>query len=604
MDRILELLALLGDPEAIAALSDPEVADIHTELLELFASVRAGEIEGYEPTDVKVLTDLRDAAHSFEYLAAERANAQAAIDATIAELEASLTPDPDPEPEPEPDPEPEAETPNDGGDGEPETETAPEAQAEVMAEVEVVEVPDDASELLEPVVASTPASSPPRPALSAARAHAPARTRARPTPAPAPQSRLARRVGSERAADPVEFLSMLTEAFNDSAYDRPKNREKVRLARIEGHYAPELTLGSPESAKSDGDLIAAMVGELSRRSYWDQPQMQARVAAGGFCAPAEIDYEFAGVGSEARPVRDSLAPFNATRGSLQTPVPLKLTDIDVSGADAAVSIYTEEQDIASATKPQQCVPCNEFRESTLYAVTKRICFGNFGQRAWPELIDEFVRLAGVAHARLAETQMLDRIKALADETLETDRVFGAARDLAEAVARAAEAWRYRQRDPNVQLHAWFPSWVPAMGASDLVRANQTDKTLSELQGVFRSFLNQAGVNVTFYLDAPSTGTSQAFPAEVSGTLLNPWPTAVQWGLAEEGHYLALGQPPLDLGIYRDSSLVDTNQAEMFMETFEGVHKRGVLSQWITSRICVDGSWSDGADGSTVMGCAS
>lgn len=589
MDRIAQLLELINDPEAVAALTTEEVAFLRSEGLELFAAIRAGEVEEVDAADMAELKKLGDAIKSLEYLEAVHAEEIAALDAQLAELDAEILGQNDPEPEPEIEAEvvevvqPTVETPE-VIEAEVETETAPEPE-------------------LEPVTAAAPA----RPTLAAGARHQQARTRPRPAPAASPeaQSRIKRIVGTQLATSEDEFTGMFTDSFNDQ-WDVPtSNREKVKLAKVKGDFPAELTLGKPDAVSSDLELIDNIVSPLSRRSYWAGEEMQARVAAGGFCAPAQIDYSFAGVGTAARPVRDSLAPFNASRDSLQTATPVKLTDIDIAGSDAAVSIYTNAQDIVGTTvKPQQCVPCNTMRESVLYAVTKRICFGNFGQRAWPELIDEFIRVAGVAHARMGDRAMLDRIKALADEQLETDRVFGAARDLGEAMVRAAEAWRNRNRDYDVQLHAWVPQWVPSMGSVDLMRGDQIEAQYSVLQATFRSWLAGAGVNVSFYYDSPSTGVTQDFPAEVSGTLLNPWPTSVQWGLAEEGHYLALTQPDLDLGIYRDSDLVDTNSAEMFMESFEAVHKRGVLSQWITSKVCVDGSWSDGIDGSTAMACAS
>ncbi len=591
MDKITQLLALLADEAAIEQLSNDEVTFLEQETRDLFSAIRAGEVEGVEADDVATLTQVRDAALAFVYLGAVRAEEAAQLDAELAALDADiLGSDTDPD---TPDAEEAAE----------ETPEAPEEAEEEVPEQPEAETAPEPEKELEPVLAS--ATAPARPSLAAGARHQQARTRPRPTPAiQEARTTLKRMVGAQLAADEAEFFQLYTEAFNDQVSVPAVNQEKVRLGRIKGDFPEELTLGSPNATRSDQEIIEELVAPMTRLSYWT-PELQARVATGGFCAPSEIVYTYEGVGSAERPVRDSLAPFNAARGGLQTPAPLTLASIDIAGSDAAVSIYTEAQDIAGATtKPKQRIACGTMRESRLYAVTMRFIFGNFGQRAWPELINETIRLGGVAHAKMAEQQMLDRMKALADEQLETDRVFGAARDIAEAVSRAAAAWRNRNRDYSVQLHVWMPRWVPTMGFVDLMRAEQFDNVRGTIEATFRSWLAADGVNVTFYDDTPTTGVTQDFPAEVSGTLLNPWPTSVQWGLAEEGHYLALTQADLDLGIYRDSTLNNTNDAEMFMETFEAVHKRGVLSQWITSKVCVDGSWSDGIDGSTAMACAS
>lgn len=593
MNRIAEILALLNDPEQTAALTDEAVAELRTELTDLFTSIRAGEHENIAANDIEALSQIRDCLGLVTTLEGERATAAAELEAQLAALDAEVLGSDDDEEDAE------AETVEaadvDGADDEePETETEPTAEAveEVITEAESI-----TETAAEPVVAAAPA----RPPLAPARPRQAARTRPR---AEAPRrAQMRRAVNGELAADEGAFWEAFTEAFNDAWSVPAVNQEKVRLARISGDFPDELRFDG-DGGVADLAKLAALTDGVDRLSFWEEESRRALVATGGFCAPSEIDYTYAGVGNEDRPVKASLVPTNTPRGGIQTPTPVKLSDIVTSGASGAIGLYTEAQDQAGATKPVQRIDCGTMRETRVYAVLKRFTFGNFGQRAWPERIAEVHRLGGVALARVAETQMLDRMKALADETLETDRVYGAARDLGEAVGRAAEAWRYRQRDHDVQLHAWFPSWVPTMGTVDLLRANQTDKTLGELQAAFRSYLAGFGVNVTFYHDSPSTGTSQAFPAEVSGTLLNAWPTAVQWCLAEEGHYLGLDMGTLDLGVYRDSTLNNTNDAQSFMEIFEAVHKRGVLSQWITSKICVDGSWSDGLDGTTVMGCAS
>jgi hypothetical protein len=112
--------------------------------------------------------------------------------------------------------------------------------------------------------------------------------------------------------------------------------------------------------------------------------------------------------------------------------------------------------------------------------------------------------------------------------------------------------------------------------------------VSEGETVFRAGLAVAGVNVTFYDDSPTTGTSQIFGAQGAGAL-TAFPGTVQWGLYDEGHHLFLDGGTLDLGIVRDATLNSTNDYETFVETFEGVAHRGIESLWITSTVCPDGT---------------
>jgi len=139
------------------------------------------------------------------------------------------------------------------------------------------------------------------------------------------------------------------------------------------------------------------------------------------------------------------------------------------------------------------------------------------------------------------------------------------------------------------LRAMVPRWITTLGDVDLVRSLASDsRFVSEGEAVFVAGLAVAGVNVTFYDDSPTTGVSQVFGAQSAGAL-TPFPTAVQWGLYDEGHFLFLDGGTLDLGIVRDSNLNSTNDYETFVETFEGLAPRGVESLWITSTVCPDGT---------------
>jgi hypothetical protein len=55
---------------------------------------------------------------------------------------------------------------------------------------------------------------------------------------------------------------------------------------------------------------------------------EAIVAAGGLCAPVEVRYALEETSSNARPVREALAQFGATRGGVRYIEPPVLDDVD------------------------------------------------------------------------------------------------------------------------------------------------------------------------------------------------------------------------------------------------------------------------------------
>lgn len=556
MNRLAEILALLNDADTLA---DDDIALLEAELLTLFDDIRNGSVDDVPADDVATLRQVAEAVEQTRTLAADRIAAADARQAEIAELEAVLRPADEPAVVDEP---------------------AVEMAADVEPEPEVE---------AEPVVEPEPVAAAARPALTQVRAAAP-------TPAVRvrERARLARISTPDGPVDDMAGVARaMAQRFNDLR-GPARHFEKVRVARIDAAYPSDRVLTGDQTA--DLDRIEALVAAVHQPDYWTD----ALVASGGFCADPDVGYDVAYIGSTSRPVRDGLPGFQATRGCVNLPAALTLADIDIAGADAAVSVWTQADDEGGeASKPYQEVACVTFTEYCTQAIVRRLRFGNFGARAFPEQMEAYQDLTLVAHARMGEGELLDAI-VNASTAVTTAQVFGASRDLAEAIIRAAFGYRSRHRlDAGYRLRAALPYWVPALGGVDLLRGTDSRDVLTAGQDVFRGMLADAGVNVTFYNDTPSTGTSQVFGAQGAGAL-NAWPGAVQWGLWDEGHHLFLDGGTLDLGIVRDSTLNDTNDFETFAETFEGVASRGVESLWVTSTVCPDGTYADQIDG-TVCG---
>jgi hypothetical protein len=561
MTRIAEIL----DAVATAELTDEQVGEYHTELIELFAAVRAGEVEGVDATDLDTLRSMVETTELLAVAAAERFTAAEVAAAEIAELEARLAPAVEVEAEVEV----EATEPTDA------------EVAEVIAEAEAAVE----AEVAEPVVAAAPS-------LGTIAKATPVKARPRPQ-APSKTFRIHGQNGE--IADFKALAKEAADVWNSGAAGVYGN--KVRVARITGEYPEDRVLPEMDGATVEGRIEAVVAAGQDNASWSD-----SIVASGGWCAPTDVDYGLVQISEASRPVRDSLPAFQATRGGIRVATSPTLADIVVENgvdADAAITVWDNDTDSdpGSDTKGIQTISCPDFDEYLTAAIVKRLRFGNMGSRAFPENVAQFNELALVAHARLSETRLLDSIKG-ASTAVTVGQSFGASRDLAEAIKRAAAAYRSRHRAPNVVLRALLPRWAVTLGDVDLMRGLQSEAAfLTDGEAIFRSSLAGAGVNVTFYDDTPTTGTSQVFGAQGAGAL-SPFPGVVQWGLYDEGHHLFLDGGVLDLGIVRDAGLNATNDYETFVETFEGLAHRGVESLWVTSTVCADGSSSAGieADG--------
>ena len=291
----------------------------------------------------------------------------------------------------------------------------------------------------------------------------------------------------------------------------------------------------------------------------------ALVASGGYCAPLPVNYDIFGVGSSARPVRDSLPTFGATRGGIRYIAP------PILGAyNDAISLWTAANDANPTnptTKPSLKVTCASELTATADAVTLSLEFGNLVTRAFPELVQRHNQLSLIQHARFAERTLLNKIAA-ASTKVTTSHNLGAARDLLLAITNASAAYRNRHRIPRpVRLRAILPEWTRDLIREDIA-SNLKIENLAVTDSVIDSWFAARGLSMTWHMDDTFTNQSNNAP-------LNQLPGLVKFWIFAEGTFLFLDGGTLDLGVVRDSDLVGTNDYRTFVETFEGVAKVGI-----------------------------
>ena len=547
----------MGTDESRAALTADQLTAADDALVALFADVRGGNVEGASADDVEGLREMGDVILAVRAEGDTRAEQAEARAAELAEIEARIAV----------------------------TEAAdPEAEAEVVAEAEAIV---EAEPVAEPVAASLAELRGAQPAASL----------------PTVQTRPGVVITTE-SGQVVESLAELAAvtaaAFTAARGGRTTQGGKDRLASVRFAHPESRRL---YNERADRDKLEAVLADAGNAANWSE----AVIASGGFCAAPDVDYAVPTVGVEDRPVRDGLPAFGLQRGAVQVSVPPTLASIDVANgvdATAAVTVWTNTNDVTPGAdiKGSQTIDCSSMETFTAAAIVRRLRWGNFGAMAQPENVEAWQRYVLIAHARLAESRSLDQIKA-ASVAKTTPTMFGAARDLAEAIARAAAQIRSANRMPaDYRFRVMAPEWVTTLGSVDLLRGLQSDPAfVTDAERIFRDALANAGVNVTLYKDTPSTGTSQVLSVGGAGAL-SAWPSTVQWGIFPEGRFAFGSMETLDLGIYRSPELNDTNDVENFAETFEVIidHNQGD-ALWVTSTVCPDGSSGAGVD---VAVCAS
>jgi hypothetical protein len=374
--------------------------------------------------------------------------------------------------------------------------------------------------------------------------------------------------------------------------------EQHIVASFSTSYPEERTLST--DAESNRAKIDAVVGQ------------QALTASGGHAAPFEVKYDIFGLGSTTdRPVRDLLPKFQADRGGVRFVTPPTIISLTNANANAA-SVYDYANAVGlwneTTATPSVASFTNDIGDSTTTvkgsltvaaaaentaqtdAVTLQLQFGNLMTRAYPELISRHNELALVQHAREAELNLINKIGTASKAvnahaaTTEAASLIGVARDFLIQVRKAAVAMRSRHRlSPETRLKAIIPAWIYDAMAADLALNMPGDGNLGAGANEIKGYLSGSNVDLVASLDLNSFGAQPGASAK-----LLEFPDSFAWYLFAEGTFLFLDGGTLDLGIIRDSSLVNTNDYKMFIETFEGIAFVGVESLKITTNISING----------------
>lgn len=394
------------------------------------------------------------------------------------------------------------------------------------------------------------------------------------------------------AGSPLPDMRSVAQAI----IDRRKGMGRTSGGDGEQHTVATFSTSYPESRILDGNDV-----DSNEEKIKAVVSAEALVAAGGLLGPVETTYDLFGLEENlGRPVRDSLAVFNADRGGvrfLSSPV---LEDLE-----GAASVWTLADDYAAADDEGEnpygatsagytgTKPCIRIKAATptevfVDAIPLCLTFGNMGARFFPELVERHTRLGMMYHARYAEQRLITKIGTLST-SVTTEAELGAARDILVAIETAAAGYRNRHRmDANSPLRVIFPEWFKNALRADLTKqipGSDADDAINLSEARLNAWFSTRGINVTWTPDGEST---QYFSAQEAGAL-NSFPDNVVWYLFSEGTFLFLDGGTLDLGLVRDSTLNGTNDYKIFLETFEGVAKVGVESLRVTTPVRLYGA---------------
>lgn len=322
---------------------------------------------------------------------------------------------------------------------------------------------------------------------------------------------------------------------------------------------------------------------------------RAIAAAGGICAPINVDFSMPTVGSTATPIQsEAMAQFGAeARGTIATLPPPILGD-----AASAITLWTEANDALAApgggspspaTKACMRITCPEEETSKVDAINGCLELGNFELRYFRENVDAWQRILLVEVARFSENYLLDIVDDGSTDVA-VGPLLGTVRNVFAGLDRATAKYRWLHRDPALRFR-----WIAPMNLfynmrADLVRqmpVGTMDETMALAEATIDRWLAVRGINVTWHLDGLS---GQTWAAQGDG-VLEGWQDTASTYLYPEGEWLFLNGGRLDFGMVRDSTLNSVNDVQIQFENFGTAHHHGRDSWNITFDIVPNGQYS-------------
>ena len=313
-------------PEDITSLSDDELAELRTRLLDLEQKIYDADEETVgDASNAEVMAayeQVVEAIRSLNTEQAKRGEEQQAVADKMTELRGDIRDDDEPAAEPEP-------------------------EEDAVAEEEAEEVEGEVVEEPEPAIV---ASSRPFRSRKVVRDE---------QPEPDDNAGLSLVAASDvpgfSSGMPITALD-LAQALIDKRrafVSAPEGyREQVVVASSQSHYPEDRWIGDEDP-----------LGDSKIRKAVGSPgniKIDSLVAAGGICAPTDVRYAWDVLGSTSTPVWDSLPKFGAARGGVRFPVIPTIANITT-----ATTTVTAAQDAAggtSAVKGCQAVTCPSFSE--------------------------------------------------------------------------------------------------------------------------------------------------------------------------------------------------------------------------------------------------
>lgn len=354
---------------------------------------------------------------------------------------------------------------------------------------------------------------------------------------------------------------------------------------------------SDEKRLPGGSLLKSV--EL-RRKEMEAAGRDALVAAQGWCAPSETDYDIC-----LQITTDGLADFpevQARRGGIRHNTGIEFDSIFGGGSCSSPTGFfdlTEAQVAAGTVKTCLEIPCPDFVDTRL-GVTGLCLTGNIlAIRGYPEFTATFTRgaLAASAH-QINREQIADVVAGSTAVDLSAAAPWATDGSTVSQVLSAVEMAivdiKYRLRMmQNATLEVIMPFWILAQMRADWVRRNATGagpEAITLADGAISSAFSARGARVQYVYDwQDAFATCAASGSPGADTPVNNLPISLQFLVYPAGTWIRAVSDVITLNSVYDSTKLATNQVtHLFTETGWAMVQMCPVSRVYTVPVCPSG----------------
>jgi hypothetical protein len=324
------------------------------------------------------------------------------------------------------------------------------------------------------------------------------------------------------------------------------------------------------------------------------------LAAGGWCAPSEISYDFFNIVCEDGMI--DLPTVGLNRGGVQYPTSPSFGEI-VAIPDIVWS-WTEQDDIDALTSDSIFKPCVRL-ECPTFIDRRADCFGfcvtagNLVDYAYPELVANWLRFVMAIRAKATNAGIIDIMlngggsgdPISASIPVDHTGLLGASTSaLLQSIELSVIDYREKfSMCADAILEVVLPRWANAVIRADLANRDGID-VFGVTNGMIADWFNLRGARVQFVGDWQVREAGAAGTATPGGaTPLEQWPDTIEYMIFAPGTFVRGNGMTLDLGVTRDSVLNSTNDhTAAWAEDCFAILKPGHESRVVTVALCPSG----------------